>query len=135
MAPRKKAAAKKVVKKQFYTIQFEKYMEVLEDVNKTYFIISDKVRDLVLTMPVEKWADSPISEFLDSFVLVDSFRYFLEDKVNNPTEEEIEFTVKYNIKDILFNKEELQVMQQFFLTVESRKEYLLNNYNFSCFLN
>jgi hypothetical protein len=66
---------------------------------------------------------------------VDSFRYFLEDKVNNPTEEEIEFTVKYNIKDILFNKEELQVMQQFFLTVESRKEYLLNNYNFSCFLN
>lgn len=135
MPPKKKAAKKIEPKKQYYTIQFEKYMEVVEDVNKIYFIWSDKIKDMVTTIPVEKWSETTITDFLDSFVLIDSFRYFLDDKVNNPTEEEVEFTVKHNIKDVLFDKEELQTMQHFFLTVEARKEYLLQNYNFSSALN
>jgi len=131
MAPRKKA----VPKKQFYTIQFEKYMEVVEEVNKVYYILGDKIKDLVINTPVENWLDSPISDFFDVFVLVDSYRIFLDEKVNNPSEEEVEFTIKYNIKDVLFNKEELGVMQQFFLSIEARREILLQNYGFSSSLN
>jgi len=131
MPPRKKAAPKV----KFYTIQFEKYMEVVEDVNKAYNIFSDKIKDLVLSVPIENWVDSAIPDFFDAFILIDSYRVFLDEKVNNPSDEEIEFTVKYNIKDILFNKEELEVMQHFFLSVEARKEIILQNYGFSSSLN
>ena len=131
MPPRKKAATKK----QFYTIQFEKYMEVVEEINNTHYILSDKIKDLVTSTAIENWCDSPIPDFFDVFVLIDSYRVFLDEKVNNPSEEEVEFTVKYNIKDVLFNKEELGVMQQFFLSVEARKEILLQNYGFSSSIN
>ncbi len=135
MAPRKKAAAKKVTRRQYYTIQFEKYMEIVEEINKTYYILSDKIKELAETVPVERWSEYEIADFFDTFVLIDSYRIFLDEKVNNPSEEEVEFTVKHNIKDVLFNKDELALMQQLFLTVEAKKEFLLNNYGFSSNLN
>ena len=68
-------------------------------------------------------------------MLIDSYRLFLDENINNPTEQEVEITIKNNIKDVLFTKEELDVMQNFYLAVESRKEVLLQNYNFSCSIN
>lgn len=132
MAPAKK---KKTIKTQYYTIQFEKYMEVVEETNKVYYILSDKVKDMVTTIPVVDWSETAIADFLESFVLVDSFRIFLDEKINNPTEEETEFVIKHNIKDVLFNKEEIGAMQQFFLAIEAKKEFLLQNYGFSSAIN
>jgi hypothetical protein len=127
-----KRATKKV---QYYTIVFEKYMEVVGEIDKTYLILSDKIKDLAVKTNLEDWYDSDIPDFVESFLLVDSYRAFLDDKINNPTDQEVEITTKNNIKDVLFTKDELDVMQHFYLAVESRKEMLLQKYNFSCFLN
>jgi hypothetical protein len=127
------AARKKKV--QYYTIVFEKYMEIVTDIDKTYYILSDKLKDMVTTIKIEEWYESPIPEFIESFLLVDSYRVFLDDKINNPTEQEVEITLKNNIKDVLFTKDELDVMQQFYLAVEARKLALIQNYNFSCYVN
>ena len=127
--------SKKKQKVQYYTIVFEKYMDIVTDVDKTYYILSDKLKEMISSTKIEDWYDSAIPEFLETFLLADSYRVFLDDKINNPTEQEVEVTIKNNIKDVLFTKDELDVMQQLYLTLESRKVALLQNYNFSCFLN
>lgn len=127
--------AKKKQKIQYYTIVFEKYMEIVTEIDKTYYILSDKLKDMIINTNIEDWYESSIPAFLESFMLIDSYRLFLDEKINNPTEQEVEITIKNNIKDVLFTKEELDVMQNFYLAVESRKEVLLQNYNFSCSIN
>lgn len=127
--------AKKKTKVQYYTIVFEKYMEVVTEVDKTYYIFGDKLKELVTELKIEDWYDSPIPDFVESFLLIDSYRAFLDDKINNPTEEEVEITIKNNIKDVLFTKDELGVMQHFYLAMEARREMLLQKYNFSSNLN
>lgn len=130
MPPSKK---KKTIK--YYTIVFEKYMEIITEVDKAYYILSDKIKELVQEIALEDWYDSPLPDFIESFLIVDSCREFLDDKINNPSEEEIEITVKNDIKDVLFTKEQLQVLQQLYLSLEAKKEYLLYKYNFSCSVN
>lgn len=127
--------AKKKQKVQYYTIQFEKYMDVVSEVDKTYYILSDRIKDMVTEIKIEDWYESAIPEFIESFLLADSYRVFLDDKINNPSEQEVEVIVKNNIKDVLFTKDELDVMQHFYLALESRKVALLQNYNFSCYIN
>ena len=124
--------AKKKQKIQYYTIVFEKYMEIVTEIDKTYYILSDKLKDMIINTNIEDWYESSIPAFLESFMLIDSYRLFLDEKINNPTEQEVEITIKNNIKDVLFTKEELDVMQNFYLAVESRKEVLVQNDNFSC---
>ena len=130
MPPSKK---KKTIK--YYTIVFEKYMEIISEVDKAYYILSDKIKELVQEIALEDWYDSSLPDFIESFLIVDSCREFLDDKINNPSEEEIEITVKNDIKDVLFTKEQLQVLQQLYLSLEAKKEYLLYKYNFSCSIN
>jgi hypothetical protein len=127
--------AKRKQKIQYYTIVFEKYMEIVTEIDKTYYILSDKLKEMVVKTNIEDWYESSIPEFIESFLLVDSYRAFLDDKINNPTEQEVEVTIKNNIKDVLFTKDELDVMQHFYLAVEARKELLLQRHNFSCCLN
>jgi hypothetical protein len=127
MAPKKKP--------QYYTVQFEKFIEIVSETEKTNFMLSDHIKDLVTETPVKDWDNSPVYDFLESSLLINSFRDFLDNKINNPTEEEVEFITKNNIKDVLFSKDELESLQAFFLALESRKEYLLRSYNFSCSIN
>lgn len=127
--------AKKKQKIQYYTIVFEKYMEIVVEIDKTYFIVSDHLKELIEKTKVEDWSSGPINDFIESYLLLDTYRAFLDDKINNPTDQEVELTIKNNIKDVLFTQEELGVMQQLYLTIEARKEYLLFKHNFSCSLN
>ncbi len=75
--------AKRKQRLQYYTIVFEKYMEVVTEVDKTYYILSDKLKDMVTKTNIEDWYDSAIPEFIESFLLVDSYRAFLDDKIQN----------------------------------------------------
>jgi hypothetical protein len=127
MAPKKKV--------QYYTVQFEKFLEIVSDTEKTNLMITDHIKDLADNVPVKEWDTSPVYDFLESCLLVNSFRDFLDNKINNPSEEEVEFVTKNNIKDVLFSKDELEILQSFFLAIESKKEYLIRAHNFSCSLN
>jgi hypothetical protein len=127
MAPKKKA--------QYYTVQFEKYLEIISDTEKTNVILTDRIKDLVGNVLVQDWDYSPIPDFLETYLLINAFRDFLDQKINSPTNEEVEFATKNDIKDVLFTKEELEFLQSFFLAIESRKNYLNETHNFSCSIN
>lgn len=125
-------APKKVNKKvQYYTVVFERYIEVMEEVNKFHLILSDKLKDLTSTINISDWCESPISEFMECFIVVNSYKIFLDDKINNPTEEEIKFTSENNIKDVLFDEQELIAMQDFYIQMQAKKILLKQNYGFS----
>ena len=126
MAPRKTKE-----KPQYYTVQFEKYIEVLEEINRFHYILSDKIKDLVNQVNLNEWTDSPIPEFMEVFTVVDAYKIFLDEKINNPSEEEIKFTTANNIKDVLFNEPELKTMQGYYLQIQARKLLLKQNYGFS----
>jgi hypothetical protein len=125
MAPKKKP--------QYYTVQFEKFLEIVSENEVSSVILGDRIKDLI--NQVDNWENSPILDFLESMILMSSFKDFLDQKINNPSDEEIEFIKKNNIKDVLFSKEELEVLQSFFLAIEGRKQFLADVYTFSCSLN
>lgn len=127
--------SKKKQKIQYYTISFEKYLDVMKENDQTYNIICERLKDDILNIKIQDWSESEIPDLVESYVLIDSFRIFLDEKINNPTQEEIDFCQKNNIKDILFTKDQIGMMQQYFLNIEERKEYLMKNYSFSCYIN
>jgi hypothetical protein len=127
MAPKKKV--------QYYTVQFEKYLEIISETEKTNIILMDRIKDLVKEIAIETWDNSAIPDFLESYLLINTFRDFLDQKINNPSQEEVEFATKNEIKDVLFSKEELQFLQDFFILIESRKTFLNHVHNFSCSVN
>ncbi len=131
MAP-KKQQKKKV---QYYTIVFEKYLEVLGEVNSFHFYLSDRIKDLTKEIPIDSWSESPLPDLMDSFVLVDSYRIFLDEKINNPSDEEIKFTTENNIKDVLFDEEELKAMQKFYIMMEEKRRILYEVHNLSTEVN
>ena len=126
---------KKKQKVQYYTISFEKYLDVMKENDQTYNIICERLKEDILSINTTDWSDSEIPDIVETYVLIDSFRIFLDEKINNPTQEEIDFCQKNNIKDVLFTKDQIGMMQQYFLNIEERKEYLMKHYNFSSYLN
>lgn len=130
MAPRKPKE-----KPQYYTIQFEKYIDVLEEINKFHYILCDKIKELVCKIKLDEWTDSPIPEFMETFIVVDNYKLFLDEKINNPSEEEVKFTTANNIKDVLFNASQLKIMQDYYIEVQARKLLLKQGYNFSTEIN
>ncbi len=127
--------SKKKQKVQYYTISFEKYLEVMKENDQIYNILCERLKEDICKISIQDWSESEIPDMVESYVLIDSFRIFLDEKINNPSQEEIDFCEKNNIKDVLFTKEQIGMMQQYFLNIEERKEYLIKNYGFSCYVN
>jgi hypothetical protein len=123
---------KKNKKIQYYTVNFEKFIEIITEVDNSYFILCDKIKEEVEKNEYDKWTDQGIPEFMDTFIMFSSFKEFLDEKINNPTEEEVQFSAKNNIKDVLFEKEELALLQHLWLEFEARRQLLLEKYSFSC---
>ena len=122
-------------KEQYYTVVFEKYLEVLEEVDRFYIMLADKLKELTTRVPIVEWADSPIPDFTEAYTHIYSFSMFLDEKINNPSDEEIQFTVKNNVKDVLFREDELAVMQKSYIQMQAIKQMLYNVHNFSSEIN
>lgn len=129
MPPSKKA------KQQYYTIVFEKFLEVMKENDQVYNIICERMREDINTISIQDWSESELPDIVEAYILVDSFRNFLDERVNNPSKEEIDFCQKNNIKDVLFTGDQIKIMQGYFLNIEQKKEYLVKSYGFSCYIN
>lgn len=129
------SSQKKKEKTQYYTIVFEKYLEVMKEIDQTYNIVCERLKQDISLYSVEEWYESEIPDVVEIYSLLDSFKIFLDEKINNPSKQEIDFCQKNEIKDVLFTKDQLTIMQQYFLDLENKKEYLYNTYNFSCYVN
>lgn len=104
------AAKKKTGLEDYYVIKFEKYIDLLTEIERKYNIISEILHDEVLKTLPEFWDNTPIPAITQCFSTISDIRSFLDDKVNNATEEEVKLTKEHNIKDVLISKQDLQVM-------------------------
>jgi hypothetical protein len=84
---------------------------------------------------MEDWDSSPVPDFMETIVILQALRQFLDNKINKPNEEEIKFATANNIKDVLVTAEELAVLQSMVITLEDQKELLKSQYNFDYAVN
>ena len=120
---------------EYFTIIFEKFIDIMTDTDRYYYMVSSELKDLVSSIDIDKWKDSPIPDFMDTVVILHSLRSFLDKKMNEPTEEEVKFCNENKIKDVLVTKEELVILQKFVMALEDQKALLLTEYKFNYLTN
>lgn len=132
MAPRKKK--KEEEKTRYFTMPPEKFFELMSENERFHHLVAEKLKELT-EISIESWFDSPIADFAEAYYLADRFKEYLEDKINNPTEEEINFIEKNKIDEVLISQEELRYMQVTAINLQEIKESLFQQYSFSTTLN
>jgi hypothetical protein len=132
MAPKKKKQEETKVK--YFTMPPEKFFELVAENERFRHLVSQRLKELA-EFPVESWFESPIADFAEAFYLADRLKEFLEDKINNPTEEEIEFIEKNKIEEVLISQDELRYMQVTAVNLQEIKESLFQQYSFSTTIN
>lgn len=104
--------------KDYFVVKFEKFLQLMEEIEHKYQILADLIHEQVLATLPDFWEGTPIKDLMKFFVDVSDLRDFLEDKINNASDEEIRLSAKYNIKDVLMKTEELARMNVLLVSVE-----------------
>lgn len=115
----------------YYVIKFEKYIELINEVEAKYQIIADYVHDEVLKTLPDYWDETPIPVLMQTYSCLYDVRKFLDDKVNNPPEEEIKLANANGIKDVLIHGDELKRMNVLLLSLQELEADLQINYKIS----
>lgn len=116
---------------EYYTIIFEKFLDIMKETDSYYYMVSEELKNMVTKFEIEDWKNSAIPDFMDTVVILNSLRTFLDKKINEPSQEEIKFCAENNIKDVLVTKEELVMLQKFVLALDEQKALLLTEHKFS----
>jgi hypothetical protein len=116
---------------EYYTILFERYIELVTESDRYYYMVAEELKNLIAKTEVAEWENSPIPDFMETIVILHSLRTFLDKKINEPTDEEIKFCNENKIKDVLVSKEELVMLQKFVMALEEQKALLFTEYKFS----
>lgn len=115
----------------YYVIQFEKYIDLVTEVERKYYILSELIKTEVDKTKTEEWENTQIPALLECFVNINDTRSFLSNKINNASDEEIKIAKENNIKDVLIKKDELQRMNVLLLAGEQLEVDLQNEYKIS----
>ena len=120
---------------KYYTINFEKYMDMLRKIDNLYHVVGNLLQEHVAASPVEEFAKTPVADLSGYFAAVNELREYLDDIINNPTEEEIDLIIKNKIKDVLVTLEDLSAINIMFEAVETYNERLFSKHNISIITN
>ena len=104
--------------KGYFVIKFEKFLELMEEIEHKYQITADLLHDKILGTLPEFWDDTEIPDLIEFFANVNDIRKFLEEKINNPPDEEVKLAAKYNIKEVLIRESELAKMNALLMAEE-----------------
>lgn len=115
---------------EYYTIVFEKYIEIMNEADRYYYMIAQELKEMIAAHSIDLWENTPIPDFTETLVILNSLRTLLDKKINEPTKEEIKFCEQNNIKDVLVTKQELVMLQKFVLAIEEQKVLLNQEYGF-----
>lgn len=117
--------------KGYYVIKFEKFIDLMNEIEHKYQIAADLLHDKILATLPEFWDDTEIPSLIEFFANLNDIRKFLENKINNPSDEEIKLTAKYDIKDVLLKDAELARMNALLLAEEQLESDLLIDHKIS----
>jgi hypothetical protein len=76
------------------------------------------IKEHVTSSEIEDWDKTPIPELSGYFAAVCELRGFLDDIINNPSEEEIKIMVEHEIKDVLVSLTDLNAINIMFGAIE-----------------
>lgn len=120
---------------KYYTINFEKYMDMLKKIDNLYHVVGSLLQEHTAANAVEEFGNSPVADLSGYFSAINELREYLDDIINNPTEEEIDIIIKNKIKDVLVTLEDLSTINIMFDAVEAFNERLYFNHNISTISN
>lgn len=113
---------------QYYTIKFEKFLEMIKQIDILFNVLSLLIKEHVSANEIDNWEETPIPELSGYFAAVCEIKKYLDDIVNNPTEEEIEIMVKHEIKDVVISISDLNALNIMFGALEEFSDRLYNKH-------
>lgn len=113
---------------QYYTIKFEVFMEMIRQMDSLYHILSHLIQENAIKAQTSNWEETPIPELTGYFAAVNELRKYLDDIINNPTEEEIEIMIKHEIKDVLISLPDLNAINIMFGAVQEFSDRLYDKH-------
>lgn len=117
--------------KGYYVVQFEKFIDLMNEIEHKYQITADLLHNKIIATTPKDWEESDIPALIEFFANVNDIRKFLENKINNPPDEEVKLAAKYNIKDVLLKDVELAKMNTLLLAEEQLEADLAVDYKIS----
>ena len=126
--------SKKEQKIQYYTMVLDKFDELLKNSQRDYHITSSVMKELIEKHQQDDWEEQGVHDAIETFVIVRSLKFLLENKLNDPPQEEIDFCAKNNIKDILLTEADLFAIQRYVAAIEDQKELMKNLHKIDIFL-
>lgn len=108
---------------QFYTIKLETFLEMIRQMDSLFFILSHLIKENAIKS-IKEWEETPIPELTGYFAAVNEIKKYLDDIINNPTEEEVELMIKYEIKDVLISLSDLNAINIMFGAIQEFSDRL-----------
>jgi hypothetical protein len=109
----------------YYIIKFENFVALLRQTESIYNILVDLIQDYIQECDPYEWDKTPIPDLCAYLGVASELKLYLDDIINNPTEKEIELTIKYNLKDVLITLDDLAAMN---VMLEAMQEYEVRVY-------
>lgn len=115
----------------YYVIKFENFIELIKQTDAIYHIVANLLEEQTLANDTEEWYATAIPDLSGYFSIVTELKDYLDDIVNNPTEEEIKLIKKYNLSDILISIEDLSVLNHLLKSMQDYETRIYNLYKIS----
>jgi hypothetical protein len=110
----------------YYVIKFENFIQLMKQTDSIYAVLKNLIKDIVDEIDVEEWEETAIPQLSGYLSVTHELKTYLDDIINNPTEKEVELTVKYDLKDVLITLEDLSAIN---IMLEAMQAYEVRLYD------
>lgn len=115
---------KKQEKSKYYKVEFDKFIDLTIEIIKLNTVLADCIKGGIVSLEIDLWNDSALPYYMESYVLSKQLNDLLADKINNPTQAEIDYCKNNDTNDILLTKEQLEKVQGYIMALEDMKSIL-----------
>jgi hypothetical protein len=112
----------------YYVIKFENFINLVNQTDAVYHILSNLLQETTQKTDPEKWDTTALPEISAYYSVVNDLKNYLDDIINEPTEKEIELTVKYNLTDVLISVEDLAIVNSLLTEMQNHEQMLHEEY-------
>jgi hypothetical protein len=115
----------------YYVIKTEKYVELYDQINRQYHIMSELLNDHILKQKKKDWEVDPLKLMFKQYSILSELKEKVDDIANSPPKEVVKIAVKNKIKDILVHGETLAKLNALLLVSEENERIINEDYKIS----
>ena len=90
---------KKQEKSKYYKVEFDKFIDLTIEIIKLNTVLADCIKGGIVSLEIDLWNDSALPYYMESYVLSKQLNDLLADKINNPTQAEIDYCKNNDTND------------------------------------